>query len=129
MSDRDPNFEALKTRSFDPAGLWARVNGDLELLRELVRIFSEERPRLLQNISVAIEQGSCEDVKKFSHKLKGSALQFSGTGVATLAASLELMGEHKRLEGAARVFSDLEQEVANLEKLLHSMTAGERQAG
>jgi len=129
MSNRDSKFEALKSSSFDPAALWARLNGDLELLRELVQIFSREHPRLLENISAAIERGSCEDVRKFSHKLKGSALQFSGSGVATLAASLEQMGEHRKLEGAARVFSDLEREVANLAKSLHSMAEEERQAG
>src|SRR5215510_8992380 len=129
MSDRDSKFGALKSGSFDPAALWARLNGDAELLRELVQIFTQERPGLLENISAAIKRGSCEDVKKFSHKLKGSALQFSANGVVTLAASLEQMGAHKKLEGAARVFSDLEREVANLEKSLHSMAEGERQAG
>jgi len=129
MSDRDSKFEALKSTSFDPAALWARLNGDVDLLRELVQIFSQESPHLLENISAAIERGSCEEVRKFSHKLKGSALQFSGSGVATLAASLEQMGEHNKLEGAALVFSDLEREVANLEKSLHSMAEGKRHAG
>lgn len=115
----------MKGSGFDPAALFRRLDGDIELLRDLLRIFSEESPLLLQNINQAIQHSSFEDVRKLSHKLKGSALQFSGSRVADLAASLEEMGAHQSLEGAARVYSDLEQEVANLERSLQSVAQGE----
>lgn len=105
--------------------LFKRLDGDLDLLRDLVQIFSEESPLLLQRIDRAIAQGAFEDVRKLSHKLKGSALQFSGSRVALLAASLEDMGAHQTLRGAAPVFSDLKREVASLEQSLQSMATGE----
>jgi len=129
MNDHDPKLEGLKSSSFDPAALWNRLNGDVDLLRDLVQIFSTERPGLLRNIGTAIQHNSFADVQKFSHKLKGSALQLSGSGVAALAASLEQMGARKSLEGAARIFSELEQEAAKLERSLQSMTRGERWPG
>jgi two-component system, sensor histidine kinase and response regulator len=126
MSNHDPSCGGLTSSGFDPNALFRRLDGDIELLRDLVQIFSEESPLLLKDISIAIQHGSFEDVRKLSHKLKGSALQFSGDGVASLAASLEQMGAHQSLDGAARIFSDLEQAVANLECSLQSIAKRER---
>src|SRR5262245_66682418 len=100
MDDKNPTFANLKSSSFDPAALWERLNGDVELLRDLVGIFSQESPRLLEHLRAAIEKRSFAEVKSFSHKLKGSVLQFSGVKAAALAASLEQMGARKYLEGA-----------------------------
>ena len=96
-----PNFESLKSSGFDPVALFKRLDGDLELLRDLVHIFSEESPLLLKKIGSAIEHGAIEDVRRLSHKLKGSALQFSGGRVASLAASLEgrLGSQHRQVAG------------------------------
>lgn len=121
MDDQYSRFARLKSNSFDPATLWERLNGDVELLRELVGIFSEESPRMLEHIGTAIKHRAFADVQNFSHKLKGSALQFSGRKAAALAASLEKLGARKSLEGAEQIFSDLEQEVANLTRSLESM--------
>jgi len=109
--------------SFDRAALWNRLGGDAELLRELVVIFSQESPGLLHSIGAAIEERSFQDVQKLSHKLKGSALQFSGVKAAALAASLEQMGVRRKLDGADQVFSELEQEVAYLTRSLKSMAS------
>ena len=119
------NFERLKSSGFDPGALFKRLDGDLELLRDLVQIFSQDSPLLLQKIDGAIKNRAFEDVRKLSHKLKGSALQFSGSRVASLAASLEDMGAHQTLEGAGRVLSDLKREVSSLERSLQRMATGE----
>jgi len=124
MSNHDPSFDGLKSSGFDPSALFRRLDGDIELLRDLLQIFSEESPILLKKIGAAIQHGSFEDVRKLSHKLKGSALQFSGSRMAFLAASLEQMGTRQSLDGAAGVFSDLEQEVANLQRSLQSLAEG-----
>ena len=123
------NFERSKNSGFDPGALFKRLDGDLELLRDLVQIFSEESPLLLQKIDGAIKGRDFEDVRKLAHKLKGSALQFSGSRVASLAASLEEMGAHQTLEGAGRVLSDLKREVTNLERSLQRVATGEGWTG
>lgn len=124
MGQYNPRFDLLKSSRFDPRALWNRVNGDAELLRELVEIFMAESPMLLQSIASGIERRAFQDVKKFSHKLKGSALQFSGAGVASLAASLERMGEEQSLHNADQVFANLQKEVATLIESLQSITSG-----
>jgi HPt (histidine-containing phosphotransfer) domain-containing protein len=123
MGHYDSRFASLKSHSFDPAALWERLGGDVELLRDLVAIFCEEYPTLLENLRAAIEQHSFSNVQKFSHKLKGSALQFSGASVAKLATFLEEMGESHSLDGAPRIFARLQQEVADLVRSLRAMAS------
>jgi HPt (histidine-containing phosphotransfer) domain-containing protein len=120
----EARFNFLKSGGFDPQALWDRVNGDVELLRELVEIFVHEYPLLLQKIEVALDHKSFEDVYKLSHKLKGSALQFSAARVAALAASLEKMGAEKSLEDADQVFARLQEELAILMQSLDVMSSG-----
>jgi len=116
-----PELDKLKSESFDPAALWQRVNGDRQLLVELVELFMQECPRLLQNIRSSIEQGSFTDIQKFSHKLKGSALQFSGRGAAAAAGALEDAAKGKSLQEAERLFAKLSEEIIHLMPLLRSM--------
>jgi HPt (histidine-containing phosphotransfer) domain-containing protein len=116
----------LKNNSFDPASLWQRLDGDAELLRDLVKIFLDESPGLIQKIGAAIEQGNSTDVRKLSHKLKGSALQFSGIGLVAVAARLEEMGDKRSLQGADQVFSKLKEEVDGLAHSLRSLAERKR---
>jgi HPt (histidine-containing phosphotransfer) domain-containing protein len=125
MDEYDSRFDVLKTSSFDPRAVWNRVNGDTELLRELVEIFVQEYPGLLRDIATAIAQCAFDDVRKLSHKLKGSALQFSGSGAAALAEALERMGQEKSLQGAEQVLSNLERETAVLVRSLRCITSKE----
>ena len=121
MELHDSSFEHLKTESFDPGALWERVNRDIELLRELVELFSEQYPALLKNVEAAIKQHSFAEVQKFSHKLKGSLLQFSATKAAATAARLEAMGKSRSLENAERTLAELQEEIKGLMQALHSM--------
>jgi HPt (histidine-containing phosphotransfer) domain-containing protein len=114
MESQDSRFRSSNRGSFDPAGLWERVRGDAELLRELVVIFSLESPRLLERIGAAIAWRDFAHLENFSHKLKGSALQLSGTKAAALAASLERLGVQKSLDGPEKILSDLQCEIAIL---------------
>jgi HPt (histidine-containing phosphotransfer) domain-containing protein len=106
---------------FDRASLWERVNEDMELLRDLLQIFKQESPVMLQKLQAALEQKSFPDVAKFSHKLKGSALQFSASPAAATAARLEKMGQSHVLEGSAEAFEQLKNEITDLVEALRQM--------
>jgi len=121
----DASSDGLKTETFDSAALWERVNRDMELLRDLVDLFAEQSPALLDSIEAAIEQGSFADLQKSSHKLKGSLLQFSASQAAPIAAMLEEMGKNKRLEGAKQALVRLRAEIARLLPALHEMVDGD----
>ena len=115
----------MKSERFDPESLWDRVDGDLELLRELVEIFAQEGPRMLAQIQEAIAHGSASDLEKASHKLKGSLLQFSAHGAAAAAHELEEMGSRGAVAGAESLLNKLRNEIDLLEGTLNSMVCGD----
>jgi len=126
MDGQIKSFQGLESDSFDPVSLWERVNGDMDLLRDLVQLFAMEYPGLLLSIQSAIDHGSFDDVQRFSHKLKGSALQFSGKLAVAAAAKLEEMGRTESLDGAGQILIVLRFEVVRLMESLQAMIGSER---
>lgn len=114
-------FSHLKSERFDPESLWDRIDGDVELLRELIEVFSEEGPRMMARIEEAIQQGSPSALEKAGHKMKGSVLQFSATAAAAAAAKLEEKGRNGSVDGAEVLVEQLKLEVGHMQKVLNSM--------
>lgn len=113
--------EALKSERIDAEALKNRVDGDLDLLRDLVALFAEEAPRLLGQIELAIQQGSAIELEKASHKMKGSVLQFSAAAAASAAHELEQKGKSGSVAGAEEMLDRLRDEIALLEEALRTM--------
>ena len=113
--------EALKSERIDAEALKNRVDGDLDLLRDLAALFAEEAPRLLGQIELAIQQGSAIELEKASHKMKGSVLQFSAAAAASAALELEQKGRSGSVAGAGVMLDRLKDEIALLEEALRTM--------
>jgi HPt (histidine-containing phosphotransfer) domain-containing protein len=119
-------FNHLKSERFDPESLWERIDGDIELLRELIEVFSEEGPRMMARVEDAIRNGSALDLEKAGHKMKGSVLQFSATAAAAVAARLEEKGRSGSVAGAGPLVEQLKQEIELLQNTLNSMLSSGR---
>jgi len=111
----------LKSEIFDTTALWNRVDGDVNLLRELAAVFAAEAPAILAQIELGIHSGNPETVEKASHKLKGSALQLAASAAAGAARQLEEMGKSKSLSGAEASLVTLRNELRLLQDALNSM--------
>jgi len=111
----------LKSERIDAEALKNRVDGDLDLLRDLAALFAEEAPRLLGQIELAIQQGSATELEKASHKMKGSVLQFSAAQAAAAALELEQKGKSGSVAGAGAMLDRLREEIALLEEALRTM--------
>jgi HPt (histidine-containing phosphotransfer) domain-containing protein len=114
----------LKSEHFDPEALWRRVDHDRDLLRELVAVFTEEAPGLLARIDEGIQAGLAGDVKKASHKLKGSLLQFSARTAVAAAQELEEKAQNGLVAGAAPLLNRLRHEIDLLREALSAMVCG-----
>lgn len=77
------------------AELSARVDNDHELLRDLLVIFKEDSPRMMQPLRSAVAAGEAKSVASLSHTLRGMLSNLAATRAAAAAAELE------RLAGAA----------------------------
>ena len=114
----------MKSEQFDPETLWRRVDHDRDLLRELVAVFAVETPQLLARIEEGIQAGLAGDVKKASHKLKGSLLQFSARTAAATAQELEENAQNGSVVGAASLLNRLRHEIDLLREGLNMMVCG-----
>jgi HPt (histidine-containing phosphotransfer) domain-containing protein len=122
--EQQARFNHLKSERFDPETLWNRVDGDLDLLRELVELFTEEAPRMLARIEEAIKHGSASDLEKASHKIKGSVLQFSAHAATAIALELEENARLGSIAGAEELLKKLRLEIDRLQQTLRAMVRG-----
>jgi HPt (histidine-containing phosphotransfer) domain-containing protein len=116
-------------RSSDPSldlqELLTRLDNDCELLRDLLRIFKEEFPCLLQSLQEAEVRGDMKGVEVTAHTIKGMLANVSFARAAASAACLERMGQQSVTQGLPEELASLEQEaslaVAELEAFCTEM--------
>lgn len=96
----------------------------MDLLRQLVRIFSDEYPLMLKEIDKAAESQDAVALRKVMHKLKGSLLQFAAPAAVAAAAELENCAALDRLDRAPTLIAKVRAEVDSLLQLLHTMISG-----
>jgi two-component system, sensor histidine kinase and response regulator len=97
--------------------------GDPTFFGELVAIFMQETPSLLESLRVAAAQDDAMQLTQTAHTLKGSAGYFGATGVQVLCERLEAMARTSALEDAPAVVQQLDRELTAVYRLLE----GERQ--
>jgi HPt (histidine-containing phosphotransfer) domain-containing protein len=96
------------------ADLLARVENDHDLLCELIDIFKEDFPGLMQSLRQSVAREDMKNVEAKSHALKGMLSGLSVTHAATIASGLEQLARAgKRLE-LTNALALLENEVAGL---------------
>ena len=106
--------------------LLLRVENDRDLLRELIDIFKEESPRLLQQLQGHVIRRDMKSVEETSHGLKGMLSGLSAMPAASVAARLERMGREGDIAGLSDAVTLLEREI---EQLLPELDASITGAG
>jgi HPt (histidine-containing phosphotransfer) domain-containing protein len=105
----------------DREEMLARVDGDLELLCELVGIFLDDCPRLMAQIESAVTQGDGDALERSAHALKGSVSNFTTKSPYEAAFRLETMGRARDLGQANEVLVHLKHEMERLKPVLSSL--------
>ena len=67
----------------------ARVDGDRELLAEVIELFLEDGPMQIEAMRRGLAAGDSNAVRRAAHALAGAAVNFGPTEVTTLARALE----------------------------------------
>jgi two-component system, sensor histidine kinase and response regulator len=115
----DPKSQASdRNEIIDEEELLDRVGDDLELLAELVPIFLDDSPRLLEEIRDAVHSGNADDLRAAAHTLKGAVGNFSAYPAYRASYKLEEMGTSGLLEGAHLAYDELKKEIDRLSEKL-----------
>ncbi|MEY2496188.1 MAG: two-component system, sensor histidine kinase and response regulator [Verrucomicrobiota bacterium] len=92
------------------AEMLAQCEGDEELMRELVSIFQENTPQIVQSIGDAIEKRDAPALAVSAHKLLSSLGAFGARQAGSLALRLERNGQENDFRGTKERFTELERE-------------------
>jgi HPt (histidine-containing phosphotransfer) domain-containing protein len=106
------------TEIFNRQALLHRVDGDEELVEEMLAIFLEYTPPQLVEIHQAIEAGDAPGLQGKAHSIKGAAAGISAPAVEQAAGLLEAAGRNRDLDLAGRHFAALAREFSRFQEAL-----------
>ena len=95
---------------YDREQLLSQCDGDEELMGELVSLFADNTPRIVQAVGEAVEKGDGPALAAQAHKLLSSLGVFGAGHARTLALRLEKHGQQDDFGGAKERFTELERE-------------------
>jgi len=107
----------------DEALLMSRVDNDPQLLRDLVDLFLEECPRLVDEIRVELDRKDAKAVERGAHSLKGSTSNLAAKMASEAALKLERLAHAGDLAHAESVLQELECQLVRLKPALLAVRA------
>ena len=119
------NGPAEQEDAVDMPTLLARVENDMDLLREMVELFLDDAPRLLAEIDATFARQDSRGIERAAHALKGSMQSISALPAAHAAAALEETARTGDVFNAHRPLSLLKLEFDRLVSALSQTSPGD----
>jgi signal transduction histidine kinase/DNA-binding response OmpR family regulator len=110
--------DGMDSEVVNKSELLSRLDGDEQLLGELIDAFLADSSSLLEHVSDAVTSQDAISLERAAHKLKGTVSIFGGQAAMQTALELETMGRDRNLDNAGGVFARLKEQTAALEKAL-----------
>ena len=104
--------------AFDREEMLERLGGDVELLHDVLEVFLEECPKMMDEVTAAISGADADAVRRAAHSMKGALLNISANAAAEEAKALEQLGADARLDESSSVLRRLQTEVDRLQQAL-----------
>jgi CheY-like chemotaxis protein/HPt (histidine-containing phosphotransfer) domain-containing protein len=108
----------------DRAEALARMDGDEELLGEIVELFFDDCPRMLSEVHKAVAGRDSQTLERAAHTLKGSVGNFAARPAFEAALKLEMIGREGSLAHAEEAYAALEKEIERLQPALAGLRRG-----
>jgi HPt (histidine-containing phosphotransfer) domain-containing protein len=97
-----------------------RLGNDEELLRDIIQIYLEDSPAMLERIHAAVAAADANELQRAAHILKGLAATLSAAEVVGVAQRLEHIGASRNLTDAANAAEDVDHRVAELNEAVQA---------
>ena len=91
-----------------------RLGDDEDLLRDIVQIFLEDVPGMIERIHKAIAEKDVNSLQRAAHSLKGLTATLSAHEVVSAAAQLEHIATSRNLAEAPQAAAEVHQRVNEL---------------
>ncbi len=113
-------------RSLDAKALLEWFSGNRKLLRDIVKTFRDDCPRMMSRIRSALGANDANLLAEGAHALKGSVGNFGPTAALEATRELEKIARQGKLDGAWEMYATLEDEIALLLPALQAIGAQKR---
>jgi PAS domain S-box-containing protein len=118
--------------ALDGKALLARFSGNRKLLRNIVKTFREDCPRMMGRIRAALTARDAVALVDSAHALKGSIGNFGESAALETTREMEKAARQGKLDGSWELYATLEDQIALLLPALHTIgaqkTKSQRQA-
>jgi CheY-like chemotaxis protein len=104
--------------------LRTRLDGNDELMGELIQLFIDDAPKQMREIRDAQSKSDAARLENAAHSLKGSASTLGAVALTSSARKLEFLAREKHLDGCGEVCDELELEWSRLKTELSALSAG-----
>ncbi|MFM7199847.1 MAG: Hpt domain-containing protein [Myxococcota bacterium] len=96
-----------------------RLDGDHELYAEVLQLFMEDTPKLLDALKLEVRGHSSREATRLAHSIKSAAANVGASEVARLAAQCELAGKNDRWEELPQLVFGLDEAMSMLMGTAH----------
>lgn len=117
MDGSDPAFDT----PIDLCEALRVVDGDIELLQDVIALFLDECPDRLSDLEEALVEQDAQDIERAAYRLKGILGNVGARVALSLAEQLEMMGENGRLNAWEDVWVELKLEITNVMQFVKSL--------
>lgn len=100
------------------------VDGDPQLLAELIDTFLEDAPQLLADMGRAVDAGDPAALGLKAHSLKSNSANFGATVLSDLCRELEGLARAGALSGAGEKVAQAEAEYERVQAALEAIRRG-----
>ncbi|MCX5811871.1 MAG: PAS domain S-box protein [Proteobacteria bacterium] len=115
-SRQKPIFETKPVHKFifDRSAFLERLDGDEELMKEIVDVFMADFPNQLAGLKDALSQDNAYALERQAHAMKGAAANIEARSLKNIAFELETAGNSKDISQAGTLIKKLEMEFEGL---------------
>ncbi|HEV8000381.1 MAG TPA: response regulator [Planctomycetaceae bacterium] len=108
---------------FDRETALERINGEEQLLDEVIQLFLSDAPSRLAEVRASLEQGDPKRLQIAAHSLKGAAGYVGAERTSAQALKLEELGQKGDLSPALDEYRQLEHEIEQLRQAIADFNA------
>ena len=88
------------------------------ILEQLLEIYRSSAPELIEKLNSSIKDECYESIRDSAHSLKSASGNIGARKIFELSARLEEMGRDKKIDGASKILSEIEQLFPKVGELL-----------
>ncbi len=104
----------------DLSNVMEALDGDIDLLKDLIHDFLEEIPKQLNDLQTCIESQNSKSIERKAHSLKGAVANFGARHAYEAANELEIAGRDAKLDVTESLFNKLQHELHQLNQYFAS---------